>query len=194
MIIKPVVLENQYVRLESLTLDHLPGLCEAGLDESLWTLSARYIRTADDMRLYIEDALREQERRKCLPFAIVDLAEGRIAGSTRFGNIDEVNRRVEIGWTWVGSRFQRTHVNTAAKLLMLQHAFDVWKCVRVEFKTDLLNEKSRAALKRIGATEEGVLRKHQLTASGRMRDSVYYSILDNEWPAVRERLADLLKR
>jgi N-acetyltransferase len=194
MLISPVVLENEYVRLEPLAIDHLPGLTAVGLDEEIWTLGAKYIRTVHEMRNYIEDALREQERGKALPFATIDKVSGKVAGSTRFGNIDTGNRRVEIGWTWIGTMFQRSHVNTAAKFLMLQHAFEVWKCYRVEFKTDVLNDRSRAALKRIGATEEGILRRHQQTASGRVRDSVYYSILDNEWPVVRERLLALLKR
>jgi RimJ/RimL family protein N-acetyltransferase len=115
-------------------------------------------------------------------------------GSTRFGNIDPVNRRVEIGWTWISPTFQRSYVNSEAKYLMLRHAFDVWDCVRVELKTDVLNEQSRAAMIRLGAVEEGVLRRHILTYTGRFRDSIYYSILDHEWPAVRARLEARLRR
>ena len=146
------------------------------------------IRDEEEMRKYVETALRLQKEGTALPFATIDKKSGRVAGSTRFGNIDKANRRVEIGWTWLGKEFQRSHVNTEAKYLMLKHAFEVWGCFRVEFKTDVINEKSRNALKRIGAKEEGILRRHQITATGRVRDSVYYSILDLEWPGVRREL------
>jgi len=123
----------------------------------------------------------------------IDKSSGTVVGSTRFGNIDPANRRVEIGWTWISPGFQRTYINSEAKYLMLRHAFDVWDCVRVELKTDVLNEKSRAAMLRLGAVEEGVLRRHILTYSGRFRDTIYYSILDHEWPAVRARLEARLR-
>ena len=140
------------------------------------------------MGRYVETALRWQAEGTALPFATVERRVGTVVGSTRFGNIDRPNRRVEIGWTWLGPRWQRTACNTEAKYLMLRHAFETWGCLRVEFKTDALNERSRAALLRIGAREEGTLRKHMITTTGRVRDSVYFSILDDEWPAVKERL------
>jgi RimJ/RimL family protein N-acetyltransferase len=115
-------------------------------------------------------------------------ADGRIVGSTRFGNIDRENRHTEIGWTWIAPAWQRTAVNTEAKLLMLRHAFEEWKCIRVELKTDVLNERSRSAIVRLGAREEGVFRKHLIARGGRVRDSIFYSIIDEEWPSVRERL------
>ena len=115
-------------------------------------------------------------------------ASGKVIGSTRFGNIDAANLRAEIGWTWITPAFQRTAVNTEAKLLMLTHAFETWKCIRVELKTDALNERSRAAIKRLGATEEGIFRKHMICDTGRFRDSVYFSIIDTEWPMVKENL------
>jgi RimJ/RimL family protein N-acetyltransferase len=140
------------------------------------------------MAAYIETALKEQERGISLPFAQVEPATRRAIGSTRYGNIDRTNHRVEIGWTWVGREWQRTAVNTEAKYLLLRHAFETLGCIRVELKTDSLNEKSRAAILRIGAREEGIFRNHMITASGRIRHSVYYSILDSEWPTVKARL------
>jgi RimJ/RimL family protein N-acetyltransferase len=193
MVIKPVTLESRLVRLEPLSLSHVPELCKVGLDSNLWTITMTLIRNEAEMRQYVETALRSQDAGTALPFATIDKKSGRVAGSTRFGNIDKVNRRVEIGWTWLGKEFQRTHVNTEAKYLMLRHAFEVWGCYRVEFKTDVINEKSRNALKRIGAKEEGILRRHQITASGRVRDSVYYSILDHEWAEVKRMLSEKIQ-
>lgn len=138
------------------------------------------------MRKYIETAWKEKRKGVSLPFATVEQSSGTIVGSTRFGNIDRHNRRAEIGWTWINPRWQRTAINTEAKFLMLRHAFEVWKCVRVELKTDVLNEKSRAAILRLGAKQEGVLRRHQITDAGRFRDTVYFSIIDTEWKAVKK--------
>ncbi len=146
------------------------------------------VATRDAMREWIETALARQAAGEALPFAIVHRASGRVAGSTRFMEISAPNRRVEIGWTWLGKEFQRTAVNTEAKFLLLRHAFEVLGCLRVEFKTDALNAASRKALARIGATEEGTLRSHMVTASGRVRDSVYFSVIAAEWASVRERL------
>src|SRR5947209_20005488 len=129
--------------------------------------------------------MEEQQRRETIVFATLERARGRAMGSTRFMNIDRVNRRVEIGSTWIARAWQRTAVNTEAKYLMLRHAFEQWKCIRVELKTDALNQKSRAAILRIGAKEEGTLRRHLITWTGRVRDTVYFSILDSEWPEVR---------
>src|SRR5688572_32247921 len=128
-----------------------------------------------------------------MPFATVALPYGKAIGGTRFATWSATDRRVEIGWTWIGKDWQRTFVNTEAKFLMLRHAFEVWKCIRVEFKTDSLNEKSRNAILRIGAKEEGVFRQHMITDSGRLRDSVYYSILDGEWKEVKSNLEAKLK-
>ncbi len=188
MTILPITLDGLNVRLEPLSLAHVTGLCKIGLDDELWKITMTLIRNEDEMRQYVETALRLQKEGTALAFATVDKKSGRIAGSTRFGNIDKNNRRVEIGWTWLGKEFQRTYVNTEAKYLMLRHAFEVLGCFRVEFKTDVINEKSRSALQRIGAKEEGVLRRHQITVSGRVRDSVYYSILDHEWQEVKQAL------
>lgn len=194
MNVQPVVLEGRHVRLEPLSLDHLDALCEFGLDERLWQWTPHQCRTPDELRGYIEEALAMQENATALPFATVEKTFGKPIGSTRFANIDVANQRAEIGWTWIAPSWQRTVVNTEAKYLMLSHAFETWRCVRVELKTDALNEPSRQAILRIGATEEGTLRKHVLTFTGRFRDTVYYSILDTEWPSVRTALAVKLER
>ena len=178
-----------------MSMNHLDALCEAGLDERLWALTMTMIRTRDDMKGYIATALKEQQEGRSLPFVTVLKSEEKVVGSSRFGNIDRANRRVEIGWTWVGVPWQRSVVNTEAKLLMLAHAFEQLSCVRVEFKTDKLNEKSRAALARIGAKEEGIFRNHQIVPhSGRIRNSVYFSIIDKEWPEVKKRLQEKIER
>jgi RimJ/RimL family protein N-acetyltransferase len=140
------------------------------------------------MAAYIETALSEQEHGASLPFAIIEKATRRAIGSTRYGNIDRTHHRIEIGWTWVGREWQRTAVNTEAKYLLLKHAFETLGCMRVELKTDSLNERSRAAILRIGAREEGIFRNHIITARGRIRHTVYFSIIDSEWPAVKARL------
>jgi N-acetyltransferase len=158
------------------------------LDEEIWRWSPTDVKTREDMSRYIETALDEQAAGVSLPFATIEKQSKKVVGSTRFGNIDPKNRRAEIGWTWIGRKWQRTFVNTEAKFLMLRYAFEVWKCVRVELKTDVLNEKSRKAVERLGAKQEGVLRKHIITDSGRFRDTVYYSILDDEWRAVKTNL------
>jgi RimJ/RimL family protein N-acetyltransferase len=190
---RPVTLEGQRVRLAPMTADHLDALAQAGSFEELWRWTRAKADTPESMKAYVEEALTEARAGKALPFVTVDIPTERIIGSTRFGNIDHENRRVEIGWTWITPAFQRTHVNSEAKCLMLAHAFEVWECVRVELKTDALNEKSRAAMLRIGAKEEGILRRHMLTQGGRYRDSAYYSVLDSEWPEVRARLEGFLE-
>lgn len=194
MDVKPVVLEGSCARLEPLEREHHAALCDVGLDPELWRWTVSDVRTGPAMMAYIEDALRVRDSGYALPFVIRDLASGRIAGSTRYGNIDRLNQRVEIGWTWIGREFQRTPLNTECKYLLLEHAFDQLGCIRVEFKTDVLNEKSRTAIARLGAVEEGVLRRHAITATGRIRDTVYFSIIAEEWPAVRAGLEALLSR
>jgi len=188
MDIRPVLLEGRLVQLEPLSMDHHAALCAVGFDPELWRWTLNLVETPEQMREYMKAALDAQARGSELPFATCERASGRAVGSTRFGNIDRANRRVEIGWTWIARPWQRTAVNTEAKYLMLRHAFEQWGCVRVELKTDVLNETSRATLRRLGAKEEGVLRRHMITATGRIRDTVYYSILDTEWPAVKAML------
>ena len=190
--IAPVALEGRYVRLEPLTKTHLAGLAEVGLDEELWRWIPVPVRTVEELAGYIDSALEEQMRGVSLPFALIEKATGRAIGSTRYGNIDRTHYRVEIGWTWVAREWQRSAVNTEAKYLLLRHAFETLGCIRVELKTDSLNEKSRAAILRIGAKEEGTFRNHMITASGRIRHTAYFSIVDSEWPAVKARLESLL--
>lgn len=192
MQLEPVTLEGERVRLEPLSLTHHSALTEVGLDEELWRWIVTPVRSPEDMRSYIETALREQAAGTALPFATVERASGRPIGSTRFLNIDGANRRVEIGATWIAKPWQRTAVNTEAKYLMLRHAFETLSCIRVELKTDSLNQRSRKAILRIGAEEEGTFRNHMITSSGRIRHSVYYSIIDSEWPAVKARLLGAL--
>jgi RimJ/RimL family protein N-acetyltransferase len=192
MTVTPVTLEGRHVRMEPLAMGHLAGLTEVGLDEELWRWIPTAVRTKEEMAAYIETALNEQERGISLPFALVEKATGRAMGSTRYGNIDRTHHRVEIGWTWVGREWQRTAVNTEAKYLLLRHAFETLGCIRVELKTDSLNERSRAAILRIGAREEGIFRNHMITASGRIRHSVYFSIVNAEWPVLKARLETML--
>ncbi len=180
------------MRLEPLAKAHLEGLARVGLDEELWRWIPVPVRTAEEMGAYIGTALEEQERGVSLPFALIEKGTGRAIGSTRYGNIDRTHHRVEIGWTWVAREWQRSAVNTEAKYLLLRHAFETLGCIRVELKTDSLNEKSRAAILRIRAKEEGIFRNHMITASGRIRHTVYFSIVDSEWPAVKARLFSLL--
>ncbi len=193
MVVEPVTLEGAHVRLEPLTLGHLAALCEVGLDPELWRWTTAEVQTEADLRRYVEAALRERDEGRGLPFATLDKASNRAVGSTRFGSIDRTHRRVEIGWTWIGRSWQRTAINTEAKYLMLRHAFEIWGCQRVEFKTHALNQRSRDAILRIGATEEGTLRKHMISERGVPRDTVYFSILDDEWPAVKARLEGMMR-
>jgi RimJ/RimL family protein N-acetyltransferase len=187
-----IPLEGASVRLEALAQAHHAPLCEVGLDEDLWRWTVSVVSTPADMAAYIDEALALRARAAAFPFAVIDRASGRVAGSTRFGNLDGANRRLEIGWTWVARPWQRTRLNTETKYLLLRTAFEELGCIRVEFKTDVLNERSRTALARLGAKPEGVLRSHMITAAGRVRDTIYYSILDAEWPGVRRRLELIL--
>jgi N-acetyltransferase len=193
MNVEPVTLEGRFVRLEPLTIDHVVALSRVGLEPELWRWVPTAVTTVDEMRAYVVTALDEKRRSVSVPFVIVDRASDQVIGSTRYANIDRANRRLEIGWTWVTSSHQRTKANTEAKLLLLTHAFETLEMNRVEFKTDALNERSRTAIARLGAVEEGTFRRHMvIAASGRVRDSVYFSIIDAEWPAIKTRLRGLL--
>jgi RimJ/RimL family protein N-acetyltransferase len=174
-------------------MDHVESLCQVGLEPDLWRWIPTPVTTAEEMHAYVATALAEQRRGVSLPFAIVEQSRSLVIGSTRYANIVPSDRRLEIGWTWLTSGHQRTGANTEAKLLLLTHAFEALGAIRVEFKTDARNEVSRRAILRLGAVEEGTLRKHRITASGRVRDTVYFSIVDSEWPAVKARLALLLR-
>jgi N-acetyltransferase len=188
MKIEPVALHGAHVRLEPLSQAHHAGLCEIGLDEVLWQWIPEPVVTPADMAAYIDKALAEQASGMSLPFALIEQATSRVIGSTRYANIDRLNHRVEIGWTWVARDWQRTAVNTEAKYLLLRHAFEKLGCIRVELKTDSLNTQSRNAILRIGAREEGIFRNHMITASGRIRHTAYFSIVDAEWANVKARL------
>jgi N-acetyltransferase len=193
MDLTPRTLEGPTIRLESLSLGHLDGLCEAGLDPELWRFTVTRIRDRSDMERYVATALEEQRAGTALPFATIWRETGEVIGSTRFGSASAVNRRVEIGWTWLARPWQRTGANTEAKYLMLCQAFERWRCIRVEFKTSALNHRSRAAILRIGAREEGVLRRHMINEDGSLRDSVYFSIIAEEWPEAKRRLQGMLE-
>jgi len=194
MNIQPIVLDGQHFRLEPLSLDHLDRLTQIGLDEAIWHWAPEPIASRSDMQTYVETALQWQRDGSALPFVTVERKSGKAIGSTRFAHIDTDNRRAEIGWTWLNPEWHRTAANTEAKYLMLTHACDTWGCARVELKTDAMNQQSRNAILRIGAKKEGTLRKHMTTSTGRFRDTVYYSILDTEWPDVRSLLASKLQR
>ena len=195
MVIRPVTLDGKRVRMEPLSWEpHFDGLMAIGLDPELWRWTLNVIENRADLRAYLEEALRMQSEGSALPFATIDKASGRVVGCTRFGNIEPKHLRVEIGWTWVGKDFQRSYVNTEAKYLMLRHAFETWGCRRVELKTNVLNKKSRDAMLRIGAKEEGILRKHAISDRGVSRDTIYYSIIDDEWPGVKAKLEGMIAR
>ncbi|MFL6468968.1 MAG: GNAT family N-acetyltransferase [Pyrinomonadaceae bacterium] len=194
MQVEPVVLRGKFVSLEPLEADHLSQLCEVGLESDLWKWTIANVGNEEAMAAYIASALADQLNGGSLPFVTRDIASDRIIGSTRFGNIDRANRKAEIGWTWVAPKWQRTYVNTEAKLLMLTHAFDGWHCIRVEFKTDSMNMRSRDAITRLGAKEEGILRNHMITESGRFRDSIYFSIIESEWNAIKTNLLEKLAK
>jgi RimJ/RimL family protein N-acetyltransferase len=194
MRVEACVLEGRVVRLEPLRLNHWPRLSEVGLDPELWRWTTSRVASPEDMRRYIETAIDWQAQGIALPFATVERSSGQAVGSTRFAAIDRVNRRVEIGWTWVAPPWQRTPVNTEAKYLMLRHAFEVLGCIRVELKTNSMNTTSRNAILRIGAREEGVFRNHMINDDGSIRHTVYYSIIDSEWPDLKRRLEEKLRR
>ncbi len=193
---KDITLEGKAVKLVPLQRAHGPLLWEAMKDhaEDIFRWIPYLMRTEEDSSKFIDNVLAEHQRGLSVPFATIDRSSGKMAGSTRFMAIDVPNRHVEIGSTWIAPAWQRTAVNTEAKYLMLQHAFEVWKCMRVEFKTDSMNEKSRAAILRLGAKEEGTFRNHMVTWNGRIRHSIYFSIIDSEWPEVKRGLESRMAR
>jgi len=191
--VSPVTLSGRVARLEPLDLEHVPDLTVAGAYEDIW----RYmlygtIQSEADMRAWVEALLKYQARGTDLPFAVIHKESSRAVGATRYLEIRPEHRSLEIGGTWYTPEFQRTAVNSECKYLLLRHAFESLGCVRVQLKTDLLNERSQRAIERIGAVKEGVLRNHMIRPDGSLRHSVYYSILDAEWPAVKARLAEML--
>jgi N-acetyltransferase len=193
--VKPVVLEGRHVRLEPMTEAHIPGLAGIGVGQTFWDFMLYgNMDTEEDMSDWVRDILARAEKGTDLPFAVIHLESGRVAGATRYLNIMPRDRGLEIGGTWYGTEFQRTAVNTECKYLLLKHAFETLKCIRVQLKTDLRNERSQRAIERIGAVKEGVLRNHMILPDGRIRHSVYYSILDSEWEGVKTRLEGMLEK
>lgn len=184
----PVTLQGKYVRLEPLSESHIPGLTAIGAGQDFWDFMLYgNILTESDMRNWVMDIL---ARTSDLPFAVIHLASGRVAGATRYLNVMPKDRGLEIGGTWYGLDFQRTPVNTECKYLLLTHAFETLKCIRVQLKTDARNIRSQKAIERIGAKKEGVLRNHMILPDRRYRDSVYYSIVDTEWADVKKNLEE----
>jgi RimJ/RimL family protein N-acetyltransferase len=193
MEVTPVVLTGQYVRLEPMTENHIPGLAEIGVGQPFWHFMLYgEMNSVDDMRNWVMDILSRAAQGTDLPFVPIHLESGRVAGATRYLNIMPKDRGLEIGGTWYGPEFQRTMVNTECKYLLLRHAFETLGCIRVQLKTDLRNERSQKAIERIGAVKEGVHRNHMILPDGHFRHSVFYSILDTEWPGVKKRLEEML--
>jgi N-acetyltransferase len=188
MEISPVILEGQHVRLEPLSPAHEESLIAAAGDGELWNYTVTIVPSRATMSSYIASTLNAQAQGRELPFVIIRKSSGQVVGSTRVFHIEPDHRRVEIGYTWLAKGAQRTAVNTEAKLLLLTHAFERLRCIRVEFVTDVLNQQSRTAILRLGAKQEGVLRNHMVMPGGRYRDSVCFSIIEAEWPEVKAKL------
>ena len=195
MEIKRITLTGKHVRLEPIGEQHIAGLAEIGRGHDFWKFMLYGdMKTEADFRHFVEDLLAREQKGTDLPFAVIHLASGRVSGSTRYLNIDRPNCGLEVGGTWYGPEFQRTAVNTECKYLLLTHAFEILKAIRVQIKTDLLNVRSQKAIERIGAIKEGVLRNHMILQDGRIRDSVFYSILDKEWAEVKRKLEAMLAK
>ena len=192
--VTPVTLTGSHVRLEPLNEKHIPGLAEIGAGQDFWHFMLYgEINTETDMQNWVLDILGRASKGTDLPFAVIDLASGRVAGATRYLNIVPKDRGLEIGGTWYGAEFQRTAVNTECKYLLMKHAFETLGAIRVQLKTDLRNERSQKAIERIGAKREGILRNHMILPDGYIRHSVFYSILDSEWPGVKRNLEEMLR-
>ncbi len=186
--IEPVTLEGNLVRLEPLSYAHADGLWEAGQYEQIWTYMSTAFQKREDADSYVEAAITARNEGKELPFVIVEKRSNRVIGSTRFGNISRQDKGLEIGWTWLTPSVWKTPVNTECKWLLLRHCFEELGCIRVQLKTDSRNLNSQRAIERIGGVREGVLRNHMILHDGYVRDSVYFSILDREWPEVNRKL------
>ncbi|KVN68025.1 GCN5 family acetyltransferase [Burkholderia ubonensis] len=187
-------LTGEHVELQPLHASHAPALLAAAADGQLWNLRVTVVPGPDTIDAYLTTALQGRAEGTMMPFAIVERATGRVVGSTRFWKIDRKNRKLEIGHTWLGESVQRSRANTEAKWLLLTYAFETLRCVRVQFTTDELNEKSRAAILRLGAKQEGIVRHERIMPDGRKRNSVRFSIIDDEWPGVKARLQERLAR
>ena len=193
--VAPFSLEGTHVRLDPLGPEHAPLLWDIVKDhlDDMFRWIPYRLQSLQDFEGFNRQVLDEQKRGLSIPFASVERSSGKVIGTTRYMNMDLANRKLEIGSTWIAPPWQRTAINTEAKYLMLRHAFETWNCLRVELKTDSMNQRSRRAILRLGAKEEGTLRKHMLTWNGRQRDSVYFSILDTEWTGVKAELEQKLR-
>ena len=191
----PITLEGHSVRLEPLTEAHVPALAAVGCDDRIWQFMLYgQIRTEADMRIWVRNLLNGQAAGTDLPFAVIHLASGCVAGATRYMEIRPAHRSLEIGGTWYGLEFQHTIVNTESKYLLLRYAFETLGTIRIQFKADVRNERSWRAIKRIGGKREGILRNHYILPNGVIRDSVFYSVIESEWPGVKEKLEEMLQR
>ncbi len=195
MNVEPVILTGQHVRLEPMTEDHIPGLAEAGRDPAIWHFMLYGdLTVAENMAAWVREILSRKAASTDQPFVVIHKESGKIAGATRYMEIRPAHRGLEIGGTWYNPAYQRTPVNTESKYLLLRHAFEALGCIRVQFKADSRNERSLKAIERLGATREGLLRNHMILEGGLIRHSVYFSILDSEWPSVKARLGEMLAR
>ena len=192
--IEPVTLRGEHATLEPLSAAHAPALAKAAADGELWRLWYTGVAAPEKMDAYVATALDMRERLDAMPFVVRDNASGDIVGCTRYFNVDAANRRLEIGHTWYAKRVQRTALNTECKLLLLTHAFEKLRCIAVEFRTHWFNHASREAIARLGAKQDGVLRNHQISPDGSYRDTVVFSIIESEWPAVKRHLSFQLER
>ena len=192
--IEPVTLSGAHVTLEPLAREHAAALRDAAADGELWRLWYTSVPRPERTAEYVESALDMREHQHAMPFVVRDNASGAIVGCTRYFNVEPAHRRLEIGYTWYARRAQRTAINTESKLLLLAHAFESLSCIAVEFRTHWLNHASRAAIARLGAKQDGILRNHQIAADGTLRDTVVFSIIESEWPAVKRHLAFELSR
>ena len=193
MDVKPVVLTGQFVRLEPLTEDHTAGLAAVGMDESIWEyMPYGAMNNEDDIRRWVRTILDRRAEGTDLPFVVMHKASGRVAGTTRYMEIRPEHNGLEIGGTWYGAEFRRTQVNTECKYLLLRQAFEELGCIRVQLKTDSRNERSQRAIERLGAVKEGMHRNHMILPDGYIRHSIYYSIINSEWPQVKSRLEQML--
>lgn len=195
MALAPVTLEGRTVRLEPMDLArHRSGLHAIGLEPALWRFTSVQVRDAADLDTYLDQAAIEAATARALPFVIMHRSSDLVAGCTRIGNIEPAHKRLEIGWTWVGTPYQRSAVNTETKYLLFRHVFETLGWNRIELKTSALNEPSKAAMRRLGLVEEGTLRRHMINHDGTLRDSVYFSVIREEWPAMKARLEERLAR
>ena len=191
----PIVLEGNVVRLEPLNEGHVSGLAAIGVDEDIWRhMLYGQMKGEDDLLFWVRALLALAVQGTDIPFAVIHVASGRVAGATRYMEIRPAHRGIEIGGTWYGAEFRRTAVNTECKYLLLRYAFEVMGCIRVQFKTDVRNVRSQRAIERIGAIREGILRNHMILPDGKIRHSVFYSVLESEWPAVKLNLEQKLSR